>query len=156
MADIKVGMGRERKTKRRTGDGASRGKKIGDPSAPAKAGATAKPEPRVSGSGVERLRQAAERRLARKSEELADLLLEKALEGKLEGARMLVALAEKKKPRAKRGEGPWKGKSVAEMLAEEPEWVEPEVGDVWDGDGWTKQGTGESVERGGRVRVEAE
>ena len=105
----------------------------------------------MKGNGVERLRLAAERRLARESGELADLLLEKALEGKLEGARILVALAEKKKPRAKRGEGPWKGESIAEGLG-----VEPEVGDVWNGDGWTKQGTGESVERGGRVRVEAE
>lgn len=98
------------------------------------------------GNGLERLESAADRRLGQASEALADLLLEKAKDGKVESARLLVTLAEhrlKRKPpveKTKKRRGP----SWAELLASEPEWVEekPEIGDVWDGEGWKNPKTG--------------
>src|ERR1035437_7673324 len=76
--------------------------------------------------GAERLRQAADRRVGRISEKLADLLTEKALKGDLASARVLFGLAERKKPiqelvKKRRGPG------LAARLAAEPEWKgEPE------------------------------
>jgi hypothetical protein len=58
---------------------------------------------------------------------LADLLTEKALKGDLASTRVLVGLAERKKPRAepvKKRRGP----SLAEQLAAEPQWQEPAEG----------------------------
>ena len=76
--------------------------------------------------GAERLRQAADRRVGRISEKLADLLTEKALKGDLASARVLFGLAERKKPiqeLVKRRRGP----GMAARLAAEPEWKgEPE------------------------------
>jgi hypothetical protein len=74
-------------------------------------------------SGAERLRQAADRRVGRNSKKLADLLTEKALKGDLASTKVLVGLAERKKPSqepAKKRRGP----SLAEQLAAEPQWVE--------------------------------
>jgi hypothetical protein len=108
-------------------------------------------EGRIRGCGLERLRRAADRRLARASDTLADVLFEKATEGKLDGARMLVTLAEqewrRKEEEKKNKTKVRKGPSWAELLASEPEWEEekPEVGDVWVGDGWRKQETGDIV-----------
>jgi hypothetical protein len=88
----------------------------------------AKPRKAVRGNGLERLRRAAGRRLAQCSEELADMLLGKALKGKLEGARMLVGLAEKITPRKKKeAQCP----SIFDLLANEPE--EPEDQYEWNG-----------------------
>jgi hypothetical protein len=75
--------------------------------------------------GAERLHQAADRRVGRISEKLADLLTEKALKGDLASARVLFGLAERKKPiqdlvKKRRGPG------LAERLAAEPEWQEAE------------------------------
>ena len=78
----------------------------------------------VRDNGVEKLKKAADRVLGRNSAKLAGLLLEKAMDGKLEGARLLVKLAESKKPPVKQ-KVTWDGKSFAEILASEPEWVEP-------------------------------
>ena len=64
--------------------------------------------------------------MARNSEELADLLETKALAGDLASAKVLVGLAERKKPipePVKRRRGP----SLAELWAAEPQWQgEPE------------------------------
>jgi hypothetical protein len=81
--------------------------------------------------GVEKLKKAADKVLGRNSAKLANLLLDKAVEGKLEGARLLVKLAEGKKPPVK-PKRTWDGKTYAEMLASEPEWVEPEPVDFSD------------------------
>ena len=35
------------------------------------------------------------------------------------------------------------GVKLIDLLESEPEWVAPEVGDVWVGNGWKRQGTGE-------------
>ena len=81
--------------------------------------------------------------------------MDKALEGKLDSARLLVTLAEKKKPPekpVKKRRGP----TLLDLLESEPEWVEPEVGDVWVGNGWRKQGTGEIVREGETRDEEAE
>jgi hypothetical protein len=116
------------------------------------------PEKRACGSGLERLRRAADRKLARNSDELAGVLLEKALEGKLGDAKMLVSLAEEKappKPREKKPSGP-SLMELAEKWASEPEWVEPEAGDVWTGNGWKRVSTGVLVGRNGLVVSEGE
>ena len=85
--------------------------------------------------GAERLRQAADRRVGRNSEKLADLLTEKALGGDLASAKTLIALAAAKKPipePVKKEDEP----SYADKLAKEPKWVgEPEGLDLRYGDG---------------------
>lgn len=103
------------------------------------------------GNGLERLKRAVNRRLKRESEALADLLLDKAKEGKMDSMRLMVNLTERKKKakpdekKKKRRDGP----SWAELLVSEPEWEEekPDVGDVWIGDGWRKP-SGEIVKAG--------
>ncbi len=93
----------------------------------------------VEGHGVDRLRTAAERRVAQSSEELAELLMTKALEGKLESVKMLMKLAEEEKERKEEeGDG---GPGILEAFGYR--MVEPEVGDVWVGDGWQNSATGE-------------
>jgi hypothetical protein len=85
--------------------------------------------------GAERLRQAADRRVGRNSEKLADLLTEKALGGDLASAKTLVALAAAKKPipePVKKRHEP----SYADKLAKEPQWpkeAEVEGMEGWDG-----------------------
>jgi hypothetical protein len=101
------------------------------------------------GNGLERLQKAADRRLGQESEALADLLLDKAKEGKMESTQLLVKLAEgktKRKPQEKKKKKSATSLSV-EQLCSEPEWVEekPKVGDVWVGDGWKNPETGEFV-----------
>jgi hypothetical protein len=73
--------------------------------------------------GAARLRWAADKRVGRNSEKLADLLTEKALNGDLASTKILVSLATGKKPVAepvKKRHGP----SFADRLAAEPEWRE--------------------------------
>ena len=54
---------------------------------------------KLEGYGADLLRMAAERRVAGSSEDLADLLLQKAMEGKLESVKMLMKFAEEEKAR---------------------------------------------------------
>jgi hypothetical protein len=75
--------------------------------------------------GAERMRQAADMRVGRISEKMADLLSSKALAGDLACARVLFGLAERKKPiqdlvKKRRGPG------LAARLAAEPPWQEEE------------------------------
>jgi hypothetical protein len=84
----------------------------------------AKPKRAVRGSGVRRLKEAADRLVALNCEDLADVLLSKAKAGKMDSTRMLVSLAEgnsSSKPPVKkpRRHGP----TLAEQLAAEPEWT---------------------------------
>jgi hypothetical protein len=94
---------------------------------------------RVKGYGADRLRTAAERRVAESSEELAGLLMTKAMEGKLESVKILMKLAEEekvKKVAAAEEEGP----GIMERMGF---WkAVPEDGDVWVGDGWRSAATG--------------
>ena len=71
--------------------------------------------------GAERLRQAADRRVGRISEKLADLLTNKALAGDLASARVLFGLAERKKP-MQEPEKKRRGAGLAARWAAEPEW----------------------------------
>ncbi len=109
-------------TNKKTGEGAKRTRACGG-----KAGRK---------DGAERLRQEADRRVGRNSKQLADLLTEKALGGDLASAKVLVGLAERKKPRpepVKKRRGP----SEAELLAIEPEWQgELEEDSAETGGGW--------------------
>jgi hypothetical protein len=76
--------------------------------------------------GAEKLHLAADRRVGKHSEELADRLTEQALKGDVPSTRVLVALAERKKPVlavVKKRLGP----TMAQQLAMEPQWKGPEV-----------------------------
>jgi hypothetical protein len=72
--------------------------------------------------GAERLRWAADRRVGRNSEKLAKMLTDQALKGDLASAKVLLALAEGKKPAVEK-KGPVR--SLALRLAAEPQWVPP-------------------------------
>jgi hypothetical protein len=72
--------------------------------------------------GAERLRWAADRRVGKNSEKLADLLTNNALKGDLASTKVLLALAEGKKPVP---EVRKPGRSLALRLAAEPQWVAP-------------------------------
>ncbi len=119
--------------------------------------AAAEPEKKMRGNGLKKLQKAADRRLGLDSEALADLLLDKAKQGKMESTKLLVTLAEHKNDRKPQEKKKKKrsGPSWAELLGSEPEYVEPEVGDVWVGDGWRKP-TGEIVKEGDSVDDESE
>ncbi len=85
--------------------------------------------------GVERLRQAANRRVERNFEKLADLLEKKALEGDLASAKTLVALAAGRKP-VPDPVKKQRGLTYAQQLAREPQWegkAEDEGKEGWDG-----------------------
>ena len=77
--------------------------------------------------GAERLRQEADKQVGQNSEELAALLTEKALAGDLASTKVLVGLAERKKPRPERKKKR-RGPSLAEQWAAEPEWQGEEEG----------------------------
>lgn len=78
--------------------------------------------------GAERLREAADKQVGLNSDKLADLLTKKALEGDLASTKVLVGLAERKKPKPVR-KRKRRGPSLAERLAAEPEWTGQEEED---------------------------
>jgi hypothetical protein len=93
---------------------------MGTPAACAAAPVAAeKPKRKWRGNGAARLKKAADRVVAENSEELAKLLLKDALKGKMESARLLVTLSEKKEQLPARRR---RGQSWAEKLTAEPEW----------------------------------
>jgi hypothetical protein len=94
---------------------------------------------KLEGYGADLLRMAGERRVAESSEDLADLLLSKAMEGKLESVKMLMKFAEEEKAR-KEEERRESEPSLFEKLGLET--LEPEIGDVWEGKGWRNPETG--------------
>jgi hypothetical protein len=81
--------------------------------------AVEKPKRRWRGNGVKRLRQEVDRVVAEHSEELAKVLFEDAKKGRMQSARLLVALSEQRERPKKRGR---RTLSVADRLAAEPEW----------------------------------
>jgi hypothetical protein len=97
---------------------------------------------KLEGYGADLLRTASERRVADSSEDLADLLLQKAMEGKLESVKMLMKFAEEEKAR-KEEERPWNENPIFKWLGMEK--AQPEIGDVWVGKGWKNAETGEIV-----------
>jgi hypothetical protein len=106
------GQGTEKRESRNRG---SKGKQTPERAGTAEA---AKAKRKWRGNGAARLKKAADQVVAENSEELANLLLQDALKGKMESARLLVALSEKtERPKRKR-----RGRSVADILAAEPEW----------------------------------
>jgi hypothetical protein len=88
---------------------------------------------KVKGNGSDLLRTASERRLAEGSEELAELLMTKAMEGKLESVKMLIKMAEEEK-----------GKKSERIREEEPSLKDMligskvKIGQVWDGLRWKR------------------
>lgn len=87
--------------------------------------AAAKRRGRASGpsDGAERLRRAVNQRVAKNSNQLADVFTEKALHGDVASARVLLALAGSTRPAT--GPGKKRPPSVARLLALEPQWEGP-------------------------------
>jgi hypothetical protein len=80
-------------------------------------------EKRARKDGAEQLRRAADKRVGRISEKLADLLETEALAGHLDSLKVLVALAGAKKPRPAPVKKP-RRPSLALRLTAEPRWQE--------------------------------
>lgn len=74
-------------------------------------------------SGLERLRKAADRQLAKNKQELVKKLVANAIDGKVDSARFLVALAEKMKQEPEGTKKPWF--SMARQFAAEAKWTGP-------------------------------
>jgi hypothetical protein len=93
----------------------------------------AKPKRKVKGNGSDLLRTASERCLAEGSQELAELLMTKAMEGKFESVKMLIKMAEEEK-----------GKKAEAIREEEPSFKDMligskvKIGQVWDGYRWKR------------------
>jgi hypothetical protein len=89
--------------------------------------APASEEKAAVANGTELLRRAAHRRLVEDSEELAGVIAGKALDGDLASTKMLLGLAERKKPQAEPETGKVtepRGPSLADLLTSEPQWQE--------------------------------
>jgi hypothetical protein len=96
---------------------------------------------KVKGYGVDLLRAAAERRMAESSVELAETLVAKALEGKMDSVKMLMKLGEEEKVRREEAGGD-EGPSFADMLFGST----TRIGQVWDGTRWKRIRKGKTVE----------
>ncbi len=96
---------------------------------------------KVKGYGVDRLRTAAERRMAESSEALAESLMSKALQGKLESVKILIKLAEEEKAR-KEEEREEAEPGLADLLI----GSNMRFGEVWDGHRWRRLAKGAILE----------
>ncbi len=84
-------------------------------------------------NGSDLLRTASERCLAESSEELAELLMAKAMEGKFESVKLLIRMAEEEK--VKKAEGIREEEpSLHDMLI----GSKVRIGQVWDGHRWKR------------------
>ena len=75
----------------------------------------------VRQDGAELLRQAVDRRVGEDSEQLADVIAKKAMKGDLAAVKVMVGLADSKKP-VQEPVQKRRGLSQAQRLAEEPQW----------------------------------
>jgi len=98
---------------------------------------------RVKGYGVDRLRTAAERRMAESSEELAKTLMDKALAGKLESVKILMKLAEEEKARREE-EREEDTPRLSDLLVGSV----VKVGQMWDGHRWRRVAKSRILEEG--------
>jgi hypothetical protein len=139
MAEIREIGEKGKRTGQRVGKSASQrvGKmatrRAGKAAGLAESNATKPRKRRVKGYGVDRLRAAAERRMAESSEALAETLISKALEGKLESVKILMRLAEEEKARreeAREEDAP----GLADLLVGSV----VKVGQMWDGHEWRR------------------
>lgn len=80
---------------------------------------------KAGGGGSAKMSEAAERALELNSEEIAQSLLRSTLEGNVNSAKLLLALAEGQAGTAKVEK---KSRSVAETLGMDPEWKEEDEG----------------------------
>jgi len=78
--------------------------------------------------GAEELKQAVDKEVGRKSKKLAKVLMDKAMEGDLASAKLLVTLAESKRPIKEVAQKPT-GPTLAQRLAAEPPWTGPLPGE---------------------------
>jgi hypothetical protein len=97
----------------------------------------------VKGYGVDRLRTAAERRMAGSSEALAKTLMDNALKGKLESVKILMKLAEEEKAR-KEEEREEDTPRLSDLLVGSV----VKIGQMWDGHRWRRVAKSRILEEG--------
>lgn len=98
---------------------------------------------KVKGYGVDRLRTAAERRMAESSEALAKTLIDNALKGRLESVKVLMKLAEEEKVR-RENEREEDTPRLSNLLVGSVE----KIGQMWDGHGWRRVAKSRILEEG--------
>jgi|ERR1039458_3074846 hypothetical protein len=98
---------------------------------------------RAKGYGVDRLRTAAERRMAESSAALAKTLMDNALKGKLESVKILMKLAEEEKAR-KEEEREEDTPRLSDLLIGSV----VKVGQMWDGHRWRRVAKSRILEEG--------
>ena len=98
---------------------------------------------KVKGYGVDRLRTAAEQRMAENSEELAASLMTKALAGRLESVKVLLKLAEEEKARREE-----KREEDTPRLSELLVGSTMKIGQMWDGHKWRRVAKSRILEEG--------
>ena len=98
---------------------------------------------KLKGYGVDRLRTAAERRMAESSEALAESLMSKAIAGKFESVKILMKLAEEEKARKEE-----------EIVEDTPRLSDllvgsvMKIGQMWDGHRWRRVAKSRILEEG--------
>ncbi len=80
------------------------------------------------GRNLAGLRKEAAKQVKKKGGELVKVLMDKALEGNVASAKMVVELAETKPGEEQKPKKRRRGLSTAQRWALEPEWVGPEAG----------------------------
>jgi len=128
---------------RQTGGKGKRANQRGSKSARQQGSTEKSQEIAVEGYGVDRLRAAAERRMAENSDELAETLMTKALQGKLESVKILMKLAEEEKAR-KEEEIVEDTPGLADLLIGSV----VKIGQMWDGHRWVPVAKSRILEEG--------
>jgi hypothetical protein len=105
------------------------------PSADAPKSPVPDPEP---GQAADRLRKSLKSKVSTQFEDIAQALINTTVKGNMTGARLIVELtgADKPSPEEKDPEVVRLNLPDPELLAAEPEWKDPEIGDIWVGDHW--------------------
>ncbi len=85
-----------------------------------------------------RLRKSLQSKVSTQYDDIAQALINTAVKGNMTGARLIVELTGADKASADESDRDIMLLNIPdpELLAAEPEWKDPEVGDVWVGDHW--------------------
>jgi hypothetical protein len=85
-----------------------------------------------------RLRKSIKEKVSMQFNDIAQALINTAKKGNMTGARLIVELTGANKPSADERQDDVARLKIPdpELLAAEPEWKDPEVGDIWVGDHW--------------------
>jgi hypothetical protein len=93
------------------------------------------PEPEQA---AERLRKSLKTKVSTQFEDIAQALINTTVKGNMTGARLIVELTGADKPSTEEKDPDVARLNIPdpELLAAEPEWKDPEIGDIWVGDHW--------------------